>query len=77
MQCYAENYTDIQIDRTDDCMKITLTNNGLPEYYILTDYDVTVYDWDDTNTDCLQKFRSKMLSYFGNDYAVNYLLNHI
>lgn len=77
MRCYAKNYTNIQIEKTDDCINITLINDGLPEYYTLTDYDVTVYDWDDTNTDCLQKFRDKMLLYFGNDYATNYLRNHI
>ena len=100
----------VGIEKTNDGINITLINDGLPEYYTLTDYDVTVYDWDDTNTDCLQKFRGfaggllryrsspdvclnpesgctntdclqkfrdKMLLYFGNDYATNYLRNHI
>ena len=73
MKCYAD-YTDIVITRRSDCIDIELTVDGLPEIYIMYDYAVEVYDWDDTNTNCLLDYRKKMLKFFGNQYAIDYLL---
>ena len=74
MSCYAENYTDITINRRDDYIDVELIVDDIPEQYVLHDYSVDVYDWDDTDTDCLHKYREKMLEYFGNQYAIDYLL---
>ena len=73
MNCYAD-YTDIIITRRTDCVDVELTVDGLPETYTMHDYDVDVYDWDDTNTDYLLRYRKKMLKFFGNQYAIDYLL---
>lgn len=75
MRCYADNYTDIKIDRQNDVINVELTVNGIPENYSLTDYDVTSYDWDDSRENCLHNYRLKMLGYFGKKYAIDYLLN--
>lgn len=73
MKCYA-TYTEIDILRNNDSVDIELIVDDIPEQYVLYDYNVEVYDWDDRNTDCLQNYRKKMLEYFGNQYAVDYLL---
>lgn len=75
MECYA-TFTDIDIERGFDgevAVEIMHTD-GIPESYVLDDYNVIVYDWDDTDTDSLLEYRKKMLSFFGNQYAVDYLL---
>ena len=77
MKCYAENYTEINIHRgrREDCIDVELIVDDIPEQYVLYDYSVEVYDWDDTNTDCLNEYRKKMLLYFGSHYAVDYLIS--
>lgn len=76
MHCYAENYTEIIInrDRRGNGIDVELVVDCMTEQYVLYDYNVEVYDWDDTNTDCLKNYRRKMLSYFGNQYAIDYLI---
>lgn len=76
MKCYAKNYTEISINRgeREDCIDVELIVDDIPEQYVLYDYTVEVYDWDDRNTDCLYDYRAKMLEYFGNQYAIDYLL---
>ena len=77
MKCYAEDYTDIDIQKRDkECISVELTVNDLPEYYDICDYDVTVYDWQE-GEDELLAFRKKMLEFFGNEYAVDYLLSNL
>lgn len=75
MRCYAKNYTDISIDRMNDCIKIELINDDLPELYIVDDYNVEVFDWNPDGTNCFHDFKKKMLEYFGNQYAIDYLLD--
>lgn len=77
MRCYAFDYTDITITRRNEIIDIELINDGIPEQYIMSDYNVEVYDWDDQGTDCLHDYRKKMLEYFGNQYAIDYLLNGV
>lgn len=77
LQCYAPSYTDIAIVRRDEVIDIELINNNLPEQYIISDYNVEVYDWDDNGTNCLHDYRKKMLEYFGNQYAIDYLLDGV
>lgn len=74
MKCYAPSYTDIDITRRKGYLDIELINGDIPEQYVVYDYNVEVYDWDDTNTDCLKDFRKKMLEFFGNQYAIDYLI---
>lgn len=74
MRCYAPDYTDIDIIRNSDSIDVELIVDDIPENYVLYDFTVEVYDWDDSGTDCLQNYRKKMLEYFGNQYAVDYLL---
>lgn len=76
MKCYSESYTEISINRgkREDCIDVELIVDDILEQYVLYDYNVEVYDWDDTGTDCLHDYRAKMLEYFGNQYAVDYLL---
>lgn len=74
MKCYG-NYTQINIKRTNDSIHVEMNVDGFPEQYVLYDYDVFVYDWDDTDTDCLSQYRKKMLEFFGNQYAIDYLLS--
>lgn len=74
MRYYAPDYTDITIIRRDEVIDIELINDEFPENYIMSDYDVEVYDWDNQGTDCLYDYRKKMLEYFGNQYAIDYLL---
>lgn len=77
MKCYAENYTDINIEKRDeDYISVELTVNDLPEYYEIYDYTVIVYDWQDSGKELLL-FRKKMLEFFGNQYAVDYLLSDL
>lgn len=73
MSCYAD-FTNIEIDRREEYLLISVTVDGMDESYELYDYDVVVYDWDDSDTSCLYEYRLKMLDFFGNDYATNYLL---
>lgn len=77
MKCYANNYTDIKILRRNEVIDVELINDGLPENYIISDYNVEVYDWDDSEKNCLHDFRKKMLRFFGNQYAIDYLLNGV
>lgn len=74
MKCYASNYTDININRKKDCILIELIVDDIPEQYAIYDYTVEVYDWDAQRMDCLHDYRKKMLEYFGNQYAIDYLL---
>lgn len=75
MKCYAPDYTDIDIVRPSDCIDVELTlDDGITEKYVLYDFNVDVFDWDDRDTDCLHNYRVKMLEYFGNQYAIDYLL---
>lgn len=74
MRCYAPDYTDIDIIKHSNCIDVELIVDDIPENYVLYDFTVEVYDWDDSGTDCLQNYRKKMLEYFGNQYAVDYLL---
>lgn len=73
MNCYA-TYTDISITRRKNCIDVELIVDDIPEQYTLYDYNVEVYDWDDSGTDCEHDYRAKMLEYFGNQYAIDYLL---
>ncbi len=75
MRCYAKNYEDISISRDDYSIDITLIVDGIPETYECEDYSVVVYDWDDSNCDCLVSYRKKLLEWFGNQYAIDFLLN--
>lgn len=75
IKTYADGYTEITITRHKDNIDVDLIYEDLPESYILYDYTVEVYDWDDSDTDCLKKYREKMLEFFGNQYAIDYLLN--
>ena len=77
MKCYGA-YTEIDIRRNQqyDYVNVEMIVEGLPESYTLYDYNVTVYDWDDTDTDCLNNYRKKMMEYFGTQYAIDYLLLH-
>lgn len=77
MRCYAKDYTDINISRRDEVIDVELINDEIHENYILSDYDVEVFDWDDLGESCLHDFRKMMLSFFGNQYAIDYLLNGI
>ena len=77
MKCYAEDYTDIEIIRREDGIDVQLINDGIPENYIVSDYDVKVCDWNDVEGDYLYNFRKKMLEYFGEKYAIDYLLNEV
>lgn len=77
MRQYANNYTDIDISRRNEVVDIELISDGLPENYIVSDYNVEVYDWDDSGESSLRDFRKKMLEYFGNQYAIDYLLNGV
>lgn len=46
----------------------------LDDYYELSDFDITVYDWaGDTMTPTL-RWRARMLDRFGTEYATTYLL---
>lgn len=75
MRCYSADYTEIEIKKMEDYIDITLIVGGIPESYTLMDYTVTNYDWDDTNENCLHDYREKMLEFFGDQYAIDYLLN--
>lgn len=75
MGCYSDKYTDIDILRRDDCIDVTLEIDGIPENYLLMDYEVVNYDWDDSGESCLHDYRQKMLGYFGSQYAVDFLLD--
>lgn len=77
MKCYANNYTDIKILRRNEVVDVELINDGLPENYIISDYNVEVYDWDDSGENCLHNFRKTMLRFFGNQYAIDFLLNGV
>ena len=77
MKYYAKSYTDISISRRDEIVDVELINDDIPENYIVSDYNVEVYDWDDSGESCLHDFRKKMLEYFGNQYAIDYLLNGV
>lgn len=74
MKCYTPDYTEIDIIRHSNCIDVELIVDDIPESYVLHDYIVDVYDWDDSDTDCLHDYRAKMLEYFGNQYAIDYLL---
>ena len=74
MKSYADGYTEISITRREGSIDVSLVYNDIPENYVLYDYEVEVYDWDDRDTDCLQNYRKKMLEYFGIQYASDYLL---
>lgn len=75
MKCYASDYTGINIVRHLDNINVELIVDNFPEIYILYDFNVEVYDWDDRETDCLHSYRAKMLEYFGNQYAIDFLLS--
>lgn len=75
IKTYADGYTEISIIRHEDNVDVNLIYEDLPESYVLYDYTVEVYDWDDRDTDCLKKYREKMLDFFGHQYAIDYLLN--
>lgn len=77
MRCYAKSYTDISISRRDEVVDVELINDEIPENYIVSDYNVEVFDWDDSGESCLHDFRKKMLEYFGDQYAIDYLLNGV
>lgn len=74
MKYYASDYTGIDIVRHSNNIDVELIVDDIPENYVLYDFTVEVYDWDDSGTDCLHNYRTKMLEYFGNQYAVDYLL---
>ena len=74
MKCYTPDYTDIDIVRHSDFIDVELIVDDIPENYTLYDFTVEVYDWDDSQTDCLHDYRAKMLEYFGSQYAIDYLL---
>lgn len=75
MKCYA-TYTDISIYRNKKTktVDVELIVDDIPENYVLHDFFVEVYDWDDRDTNCLHDYRKKMLEFFGNQYAVDFLL---
>lgn len=74
VKCYT-NYTEIDILQNNNSFDVECIVDGIPEQYVLRDYSIDVYDWDDRNTDCLQNYRRKMLEFFGNQYAIDYLLS--
>lgn len=51
-----------------------LSDNQIKE---LANYDVEVFNLDDFRENYLYDFREKMLNYFGNQYAIDYLLSDI
>jgi hypothetical protein len=75
VKCYAD-FTEINILRNSDSVEVECIVDDIPEQYTLYDFSVDVYDWDDKNTDCLQNYRKKMLEFFGNQYAIDYLVNN-
>lgn len=76
----------LSIDRNNDGIEIDIeveleddeSEEGfllLEERYTLYDYDVTIWDYQCNNEiELLREYRQKILGWFGNQYALDYLL---
>lgn len=77
MEIYSPAHTDLEYKYTEHCLSVTLRDGeGFEESYDINDFDVIVFDWMGKG-DYLRRFREKMLSWFGEQYAVDYLLGYV
>lgn len=75
MNIYAPHHTDLKYRIEGNHIRISLRDQfGYEDNYIIDDYNVDVIDWMGNEDKYLKQYRQKMLNWFGNQYAINYLL---
>lgn len=74
MEIYSPCHTDLEYRFTERHIAVSLRDReGIEESYDIEDYDVAIYDWMGSG-DYLLRYRKKMLEWFGEQYAIDYLL---
>ena len=77
MEIYAPNHTDLSYQLHKQGVSVYLRDNeGFEDNYVLTDFYVKIIDWKGNEGDYLILFRKKMFAWFGEQYAIDYLLNN-
>lgn len=75
MEIYAPSHTDLSYKLSARYLEIYLRDReGCEDNYRIYDFDIDIVDWIGNEHLYLKKYREKMLSWFGNQYAVDYLL---
>ncbi|MGG0667733.1 hypothetical protein ABE073_04305 [Lederbergia citrisecunda] len=76
MEIYSPKHTDLKYELRERYISISLYDQeGIEETYDIEDYDVAIYDWMGKG-DYLLRYRKKMLEWFGEQYAMDYLLDN-
>jgi len=76
MEIYAPSHTYLEYERFERYLHVSVhDSDGCEDNYSIHDYDVQVFDWMGGG-DYLERFREKMLLWFGEQYAIDYLLGY-
>ena len=74
-EIYASKFTDLEYKIRDEYIDVYLRDSeGLEDNYVFRDFDVSIIDWMASNEfEYLKRYREKMLEWFGNQYAIDFL----
>ena len=75
LEIFTPNYTDLEYKISDEYIDINCRDSsGVEDNYVFRDFTVDIVDWMSNNDfEYIAKYRSKMLLWFGNQYAIDFL----
>lgn len=74
MEIYSPLHTDLKYSLSERYLNVSVRDQeGYEDNYSVNDFDVQVFDWMGEG-DYLKRYREKMLFWFGEQYAIDYLL---
>ena len=77
MEIYAPNHSDLTYQPYEQSISVYLRDHeGFEDNYVLTDFDIKIVDWMGNEEKYLIQYRNKMLNWFGEQYAIDFLLNN-
>lgn len=74
-EIYTSNFAELEYKISKDYIDIKLRDSeGLQDSYVFRDFNVSIFDWmSNDEFELLKMYRSKMLLWFGNQYAIDFL----